>query len=196
MDNQKRCSKCKEWKDRSAFSKDATRKDGLCLQCKTCIAAYNTFYNRTHVEKRAAYRAEHRKDKATYRAEHREEIAAYYAAYYAEHRAEIASKYSAWQKANPDKMRAKNHRRRARKTGNGGTHTADDIKRQGDSQSWKCWWRGPGCLIDCKDKYHVDHLVPLSRGGHNNPSNLVISCPVCNLKKLDKLPHEFLERLL
>jgi 5-methylcytosine-specific restriction endonuclease McrA len=33
----------------------------------------------------------------------------------------------------------------------------------------------------------------LVRGGRNSPDNLVITCPVCNLKKRDKLPHEWIE---
>jgi 5-methylcytosine-specific restriction endonuclease McrA len=41
------------------------------------------------------------------------------------------------------------------------------------------------------DTYHVDHVVPLVRGGSDDPSNLVIACVPCNLSKGDKLPHEW-----
>jgi 5-methylcytosine-specific restriction endonuclease McrA len=51
------------------------------------------------------------------------------------------------------------------------------------------------CGENCADKYHVDHLVPLAKGGHNNPSNLVIACPHCNDSKGAKLPHEFCGKL-
>jgi 5-methylcytosine-specific restriction endonuclease McrA len=30
---------------------------------------------------------------------------------------------------------------------------------------------------------HVDHLVPVARGGTDNPANLAASCPACNLEK-------------
>lgn len=159
-------------------------------------AAYNAKWREEHREEIVAYgvtyHAAHRAERATYRAEHRDERKALAVSYYAEHREEIAAYTAAWQKANPDKMRAKYHRRRARKAGNGGTHTADDIQRQGDCQKWKCWW----CGEDCSDKYHVDHIIPLAKGGHNNPSNIVITCPYCNQSKHDKLPDEWAGRLL
>lgn len=37
---------------------------------------------------------------------------------------------------------------------------------------------------------HVDHIIPLSRGGKHTPSNLAIACDVCNEKKSCKMPEE------
>ncbi len=37
---QKRCTKCKKWKDESKFGKDRYRKDGLGDDCKDCVRAY------------------------------------------------------------------------------------------------------------------------------------------------------------
>ncbi|HCO95942.1 MAG TPA: hypothetical protein DIU00_18725 [Phycisphaerales bacterium] len=37
---QKRCTKCKKWKDESEFGKDRARKDGLKIYCKGCNKAY------------------------------------------------------------------------------------------------------------------------------------------------------------
>lgn len=39
--------------------------------------------------------------------------------------------------------------------------------------------------------FHVDHVVPFSRGGADHPSNLAVACPSCNLSKGDKLLHEW-----
>lgn len=36
--------------------------------------------------------------------------------------------------------------------------------------------------------YHIDHWHPVSRGGSDLPSNIVLLCPPCNLSKSDKLP--------
>ena len=36
------------------------------------------------------------------------------------------------------------------------------------------------------DKFHFDHVKPLSAGGANRPWNIVVSCPTCNLSKGDK----------
>ncbi len=37
---QKRCTKCKKWKDEIQFSKDSNKKDGLGYDCKDCVRAY------------------------------------------------------------------------------------------------------------------------------------------------------------
>ena len=42
------------------------------------------------------------------------------------------------------------------------------------------------------DKMHVDHVIPCSRGGTNDVSNLVTACPSCNLSKNAKLEGEWL----
>jgi len=50
-----------------------------------------------------------------------------------------------------------------------------------------CYW----CNIKLDNNYHIDHYVPLSKGGEHTISNLVISCPSCNLRKNAKDPYEF-----
>lgn len=52
--------------------------------------------------------------------------------------------------------------------------------------------------VYCKDpiqgKYHLEHKIPLIRGGKNEKNNLAISCPSCNLHKGTMTDKEFLER--
>jgi 5-methylcytosine-specific restriction endonuclease McrA len=38
---------------------------------------------------------------------------------------------------------------------------------------------------------HVDHVMPRSRGGSDEPSNLVASCKPCNLSKGARTPEEW-----
>jgi 5-methylcytosine-specific restriction endonuclease McrA len=49
------------------------------------------------------------------------------------------------------------------------------------------------CGVEGEDnaKWCVDHVVPLSRGGSNEPDNLVACCFPCNASKSDKLVHEW-----
>ncbi len=82
---------------------------------------------------------------------------------------------------------ANGHRRRARVRVAQGTHTASDIALQLKSQRGKCWHCGKKLV----GKKHIDHLIPLVRGGSNDASNIVISCPVCNLSKGGKLTQEW-----
>lgn len=51
-----------------------------------------------------------------------------------------------------------------------------------------CYW----CNTKLNKKNtHLDHLMPLSKGGKHTISNLVVSCPKCNLQKNAKDPFEF-----
>lgn len=50
---------------------------------------------------------------------------------------------------------------------------------------------GPWCyLCDSRvllDGLHFDHIIPVSRGGSNEASNIGVSCAACNLSKGDGL---------
>jgi len=101
-----------------------------------------------------------------------------------------------WHKNNPGRSKALYvsiaARRRARLKSVGGSFSADDIERLKRAQKGKCWW----CSSKLGDKFHVDHRFPVAKGGHNNPSNLVLSCAPCNRAKSAKMPWEFSGRLL
>lgn len=50
-----------------------------------------------------------------------------------------------------------------------------------------------GCCAYCHEElieHHVDHVIPLSRGGAHSWENLVLACPACNQWKYTKLPGE------
>jgi hypothetical protein len=42
-----------------------------------------------------------------------------------------------------------------------------------------------------KKPLHCDHIMPISRGGSNDPSNLIAACQRCNLSKHDKTLQEW-----
>ncbi|MCA9367107.1 HNH endonuclease [Candidatus Kaiserbacteria bacterium] len=111
---------------------------------------------------------------------------------YAKHKEEEKRYAKLWIKENPEKRREYDRNKRARRKMAEGTHTADDIKALYEGQGGKCWY----CGIDVGDDYHVDHFIPLSKGGSNDVGNLRISCPKCNMQKHAKDPHEWSGRLL
>jgi 5-methylcytosine-specific restriction endonuclease McrA len=88
-----------------------------------------------------------------------------------------------WARRNPEKRIAIRDRRRAREVGAEGSYTADDVRELLRTQGRVCRY--------CQSKltiFHVDHFIPLARGGSNWPSNLVLSCPPCNYSKSDRMP--------
>lgn len=95
-----------------------------------------------------------------------------------------------WRAANPQKLRDANHRRRARKFS---AYVADvtqsDVSRMLSAQGGMCV--APGCGRDIRGAFHVDHIIPLARGGTHEPANVQLLCPTCNCAKRAKLPAEF-----
>lgn len=93
-----------------------------------------------------------------------------------------------WVSRNPEKRAAivRNYRDRRRAQTSGGISTAE-LAAWTDQQKKVCYW----CGTKCAKGFHVDHYVPLARGGLHEASNLVISCAPCNLKKNAKDPLDF-----
>lgn len=58
-----------------------------------------------------------------------------------------------------------------------------DVRAQYWEQDGLCYW----CMEEVGDVFHKDHKVPIARGGKSAATNLVISCPHCNLSRGGKL---------
>jgi 5-methylcytosine-specific restriction endonuclease McrA len=93
-----------------------------------------------------------------------------------------------WVKENKDKRSviSANYKAKRRSKTECGVSTQELLKWK-ESQPKICYW----CNIKCDDEYHIDHYVPLSKGGKHEISNLVISCKRCNLTKQAKDPYEY-----
>lgn len=142
-------------------------------------------YHRQHPEKRAEYQAKN--------ADKLREKAREYGRTNAKRRSEYNKQF--W-KANPEKRRIKEHRRRAQKQAARGSYTAADIESIRLAQTDKrgrvrCWYCGTPMQA-----WHIDHKTPLARGGSNGSENLCLACADCNLKKHAKTPGEFAGRLI
>ena len=100
-------------------------------------------------------------------------------------------------KAHPEKVRAKERKRRALKESQIGLWDTDQFI---ENQLWL--YQNGGCYYCGTDlshpsltprNFHLDHCTPLSRGGPHCASNVVLACVPCNLKKGDKTEEEFRE---
>lgn len=151
-------------------------------------------------EQSRRYREENREAIAQagrlYREKNREIIAEYKRQHYASTREITAESNRKWRELNPDKVRAYHHNRRARKSGNGGTHSAADLAAIRAAQTDKlgrliCW----ACGKPIKSNPHLDHWLPLYKQGPNSAGNLHYMHAKCNQLKHRKHPFE-LGRLL
>ena len=79
--------------------------------------------------------------------------------------------------------------RRARVKSAPGRYYADDIAKLLTLQRGRCVI----CRTDISSAYHIDHIVPLVRGGSNWPENLQLLCGSCNRSKgrltMDEFSH-------
>ena len=126
-----------------------------------------------------------------YREANREKLRRWFAEYHQKHAAVKRARSMQWRKDNPDRYKA-NHRasqqtRRARELKAEGRFTRNDINIILHRQKERCVY----CGASLKKSYHIDHVVPLSKGGTNWPQNIQLLCAVCNRAKAAKLPEEY-----
>lgn len=89
-----------------------------------------------------------------------------------------------WAINNKDKIAEYRRNRRAKIAMADGSHTKDDVLSILYMQKWKCM----NCSKSIKKGYHVDHIIPIARGGSNWKSNIQCLCQLCNNKKHAKDP--------
>lgn len=181
----KTCCVCKESKAHVEFGPDKRRPDGLTPRCRECNAAYLREWKRRNPERKAEINLRWSRANADYFREYGRAWAA---------RPENQEKRRAterrWRETNADKIRTKDMRRRAAKRG----------PVSGDVDLKALWLQNDGRCQLCGDPIDrtlrfpdpmsasVDHIVPLSKGGTHEQSNLQWTHLVENLRKGATVP--------
>jgi len=155
------CNTCKIEKELTEFHRNKKHKDGLHYHCKSCQAEYKRKWNKDNKKSKAKYQLRWEKENK-------------------EIRRSIRKKYR-----KTDRGKAlhceQSQRRRANKLNSLASLTElekleIEIMYEEVSMLGKGW--------------HVDHIVPLSKGGLHHPDNLQIVSSMYNVRKSDRIFNE------
>lgn len=168
----------REWK-KKYYQKNKEREDKYHKQW--------AIENKEHLKE---YNEQWRKDNPTYAREYYQKHKTYLAKYQntlvnnnREHYREYGRK---WQKTDKGKAndQRKGFRRRVKKN-RVNTLTIEEWENILEAHNYRCAYCG--VEFDCELLPEKDHVIPISKGGHNTKENVVPACKSCNCKKHDKL---------
>lgn len=198
MSNSKTCNKCGQTLTLDLFGKDSKFSDGLRTVCKPCNNSQaNSYYlsNKDAINKKRAikFAEDYKANPEAMRLQSKIRQANYRKANPSKAKESFdkwlinnpGANYQAtkkWRAKNPDKVKEANLKRRALKL-NATTFlvTDKDIRR---IMSQPC--------IYCGQKAeHLDHIIPLVRGGSHGVGNLAPACAKCNTTKNKKFIMEW-----
>ena len=157
--------------------------------------AYQRAWRAAHPEKAKAWRATNiERVRARDRARRNPEKANAASRAWAARNAEAErARVKAYQAAHPDMARESNHRRRARKFGRYYVRIMRaHLQFLREAQDHCCRYCHRPLV---KGATHLDHRIPLVRGGAHAPDNVCLSCASCNLRKHAMTETEFLARI-
>lgn len=195
-----RCAPCARKKANekrlSDVEADKARKAEYHKNNLDACRAKNREYNLANREKRRAAAAEYRKNnpdkikssRAAYKEKNHEQIKARDAARHAENREKRNAKIAEWRRANKDVVLTHNRNRRAKEISSGKL-SVGIRERLFSLQRGKC----ACCGLPLGDDYHLDHRIPLARGGSNTDDNMQLLRKLCNIKKKARDPIEFMQ---
>ena len=186
MTEYKTCTRCKQTKTTSEFYKDFNT-GGLRAACKDCVKKFNN-------DKRQANPDSYRKQNLAYYYANKDQLNDYRRAkwpeVYEQTKEYRLAQRKAHMKAHPEKVREIARKRRAKKRANGWEkyteaqvlelhgavcHICGDpidltLDRKIGNEGWEM-------------SLHIDHVIPISKGGPDKLSNVKPSHGKCNLKK-------------
>lgn len=202
----KTCKKCGETKPATTdnFYTSKTNKDGFRLPCKECAMKRQKDYNLEHRDEILDYQKTWYRDNQDkilerskeYQQLHKEERNLYRKVYYQENRdKELEQRREYYQENKEEKLKynkqhyeenkeyylVRNQNRRAKNNGNDYSLTKDEWLECLKFFDWKDAYTGLPLEI-----IHLDHVVPLSKGGATNKSNIIPCEAEINLSKYNK----------
>jgi hypothetical protein len=177
----KRCFKCQRVKSGTAFARAQRNPDGLQRMCRECYAAHFQANKDQYQENAYAWRAANIEKAREIDRRH-----------YATHSQQRRENSRHWRRANPNAVRARDAQRRARKR----NVTVDltpareiELRREWATRRYACTLCGEG--FDAGGVIHLEHRIPLARGGAHSEENVGPAHAWCNSQKLDSTSAEW-----
>lgn len=183
----KKCSKCGELKSTKMFSPNRRVSDGLKSHCKKCCAENSKKYYLANKDARKEYNKKWYQEnpgkakaaRDNWRSNNYDKAIASSRNWRSKNLDAARQASRNWSGLNKDKRNAYENSRRTRMLSNGVyVISYKEIKKLYTSPCFYC-----GSLFDIT----IDHIVPISKGGHHSIGNLASACKSCNSSKKDKL---------
>ena len=119
--------------------------------------------------------------------ENKEKLKEYKSEYYLKNKEMLILKSNEYRKTEQGKIVKRNSNHKRRTLTKNGDVTTQQLKELYSTVK-NCYW----CNTKLnKNNTHLDHFMPLSKGGLHTIDNLVLSCSYCNLQKHAKDPYQF-----
>lgn len=196
MEEYKACTKCGQTKSLELYARDKYKKSGFTSQCLECRASYAKAKKESDPDYRLAllergkrdYHSDKPRRLALYKqwaSNNKEKRRASNNAWAANNRPKLAAKMVEYRKNNPDVRKEWGHRNPDKQAA---LYAKRSFRRRGGRsylitlKELAALYKSP-CLYCGSPSQHIDHIVPLSRGGEHRIGNLTGSCAPCNLSK-------------
>lgn len=211
----KKCPKCGEIKEIEEFYKNNSRKDGFSSYCKICSNENHSKYVEDNKEKLREYdkkqywkspdkhRENRRKSNIVNTESIKEKREIYYKnnkdmilqknhEYYNKNKAYVNLRNKKYYCNNKDKFifKARERKNKLREVSDGSI-TEKSLYKIYELQKHKCAYCD--CNLEESGK-HLDHIIPISKGGSHTLNNVHYVCPTCNLSKNNKTEEEWLKK--
>lgn len=179
----KSCSCCSEILPLASFDKRERSSDRLRAECKACRTT-DYYENPSTAKERSRL----------WYAKNRERVAERARRYREANRESIAADKILQRLRNPEQVAARRARYRARKRGAPVVESGLTWRAVAERGGMNCAYCGVLTVPKHEDARlwpTLDHVIPLSRGGHHALSNGVLACKSCNSSKQDKTLDEW-----
>jgi len=186
----KTCSKCKKELSADYFHRFCHSSDGLSAWCKSCKKQYHKEWESKNREKCNLYRKEWLKNNKNYyklyfrkwSSQNRNKTREWARIYRENHSYECRERIKLWGLNNPDKLYKYDLRRRSRKK----NAFVEDVDRFIVLENYNQLCGICGGPVN-SNNFHVDHIIPISKGGEHSYKNTQPAHLKCNLVKGDKI---------